>query len=207
MDNSWEMVAAFSLVGVLVISIIIVLLMILISNVVKNRTNSNKDYKYWVKKKPSTNKKQLEQYQSDSNLTNSQEPVSAAVVNDEANEPPIVDKVVRGTNAIVMKEEMQKKLFFPLSNKGFFVKSYNACVDKCVFVAKEVEKCVFEFDLVSIDRAKAWDISEAVVNVGKVLQQDAVGFKCKEKGLIEQKEQNGTIYWQIKKKLEVEYLK
>lgn len=74
-------------------------------------------------------------------------------------------------------------------------------------MANEIRKCVFEFDLVSIERAQAWDISEAVINVGKVLQQDAVGFKCKKKGLIEQKEQNGTTYWQIKEKLEVEYLK
>ena len=205
--SGWELVAAFSLVGVLLIAILIVLLTLLLSNVVKNKIISNKGAKNWVKQTPSTYKKQPEHHQGNGNLTNSQELVNARGMNGDVVEFPKEDMRGRETDVRVKEEEKQKKLFFPLSNKGFFLKSYNTCGDTCVFVANEVRACVFEFDLVSIDRAQSWDISEAVINVGKVLQQDAVGFTCKKKGLIEQKEQNGITYWQIKEKLEVEYLK
>lgn len=202
-SSSWELVVAFSIVGVLIIAILIVLLMQLISNLGKK--NSNKAAKCVVINPPING--QTELYQGDGNLANSQELVNVDVVKGDVDESPKECKVVQETSVRIQEEEKQNKLFFPLSNKGFFLKSYNTCENKCFFVANEIRKCVFEFDLVSIERAQAWDISEAVINVGKVLQQDAVGFKCKKKGLIEQKEQNGTTYWQIKEKLEVEYLK
>ena len=54
--SGWELVAAFSLVGVLLIAILIVLLTLLLSNVVKNKIISNKGAKNWVKQTPSTYK-------------------------------------------------------------------------------------------------------------------------------------------------------
>ena len=120
--SGWELVAAFSLVGVLLIAILIVLLTLLLSNVVKNKIISNKGAKNWVKQTPSTYKKQPEHHQGNGNLTNSQELVNARGMNGDVVEFPKEDMRGRETDVRVKEEEKQKKLFFPLSNKGFFLK-------------------------------------------------------------------------------------
>lgn len=86
--SGWELVAAFSLVGVLLIAILIVLLTLLLSNVVKNKIISNKGAKNWVKQTPSTYKKQPEHHQGNGNLTNSQELVNARGMNGDVVEFP-----------------------------------------------------------------------------------------------------------------------
>lgn len=203
MDNFGETIAGYSLVGVLVVAILIVLLCLLLSKCKQQMDSS----KHGRKSRTNKTSKHQKSVNGDSNSPHSQGCVRAPVVEDKVTEIKVESNVEHESKLKVKEEEKQKKLFFPLSNRGIFLKSYNVCSEKCVYVADEVKMGIFVFDLVSMNRAKAWDISEAVVNVGKVLQQDAVGFKCKKKGQIVQKEENGRVYWQIKEKLEVEYLK
>lgn len=103
---------------------------------------------------------------------------------------------------------VKSKVYFPLSEDGLFFKKHNTCESSCVYEAQEVAPRRYEFTIISAAKAKAWSIADAVTIVGRVLQKDAVGFKCIKKGeVVEREDDSHQPYWEITQKTEIEFTK
>ena len=209
MEYNWEMIIGFSIVGVLVIAIAVVLLVMLIVKLSKRLRNSKKNGRDWVNPNPPTYKKKptglapKEQSQKNNSMGKTE-----VLVIDGASETKEENQETDVLNINTTVDEIKPKvLYFPLSKRNLFLKAYETNEFQCIFKAYSIGGDLFEFSIISIEKSKAWDIGEAVLNVGTVLQQDAIGFKCIKKGRVQQKVDKGTTYWKILEKVQVEYLK
>lgn len=204
MEDNWNMIVGYSLVGLLVIAIIIVLLLILISKLSRNGRKKKYNRRDWVKTNPPTyNHQQPCQNIEGDSIGKAETPIVCSP-KDIKEDTESAEEHKKDIENEVVKP---KVLYFPLSKRNIFLKAYKTNEFKCIFKANFIGGDILEFSLISIEKAKAWDIGEAVLNVGTVLQQDAVDFKCIKKGKIQQKVDKGTTYWKILDKVQVEYLK
>lgn len=208
MEYNWEMIIGFSIVGILVIAIAVVLLVMLIAKHSKRLKNSKKNGRDWENLNLPTYKKTTSSFGPRHGKENSLIEKTEILVTDEAFIPnEDIDKDVVENRKVAEDEIKPKVLYFPLSKRNLFLKAYETNEFQCIFQANSIGGDLFEFSIISIEKSKAWDIGEAVLNVGTVLQQDAVGFKCIKKGRVQQKVDKGTTYWKILEKVQVEYLK
>jgi hypothetical protein len=97
--------------------------------------------------------------------------------------------------------------YFPQNKNSIFLKIFEEKNFQSFFEAKEIKPGIFEFNIISVDKIKAWDISDAVINVGTIRQQDAVSFITKEVGIAERRVESGTTYWLITQKAKIEFKK
>lgn len=100
------------------------------------------------------------------------------------------------------------EVYFPLSQGNLFLNKHVTCRSNSVYEAQEVAQGRYEFTIISAEKAKSWDIGDAVNVVGTVLQKDAVDFTCISKGeVIEREDDDHNPYWEITKKAQVEFTK
>lgn len=104
-------------------------------------------------------------------------------------------------------QDSSVKCFFPLNKGKIILKKYPTDKFQCVYEAEEKKPGRYEFTIISIGKVKAWDISDAVTNVGSVTLEEAKTFVTKQPGVIEQKQEGGTTYWAILEKAKIEFKK
>lgn len=103
--------------------------------------------------------------------------------------------------------EVSAKCYFPLNKGQIILKKYPTNKFQCIYEAEEKQSGRYEFTIISVEKVKAWDISDAVVNVGSVTQEEALTFITQSPGIIEQKTEGGTTYWFIIEKARIEFKK
>lgn len=131
--------------------------------------------------------------------------VKETVRNTEQEQQNIINESEKIIEDSIEEPRIPSIIFFPLNNEKFFLKKFDECKFNCVYEAKEVEEGVFHYTIISVGKAKSWDIGDAVVNVGSVLQQDANDFKTVKKGIAVQKNDSGKTYWEIVQPAEIEF--
>ena len=131
--------------------------------------------------------------------------VKETVRNTEQEQQNIINDSEKIIEDSIEEPRIPSIIFFPLNNEKFFLKKFDECKFNCVYEAKEVEEGVFHYTIISVGKAKSWDIGDAVVNVGSVLQQDANDFKTVKKGIAVQKNDSGKTYWEIVQPAEIEF--